>query len=271
LDIKTFQVKIPMLDYFDQIYIINLESRPDRLEEMSAEFHKIGIDIKHEKINMFKAIRPERFEDWPTQGAKGCYLSHLAVLKDAKQQGFERILILEDDVNFVQYFNFLFEETIHQLKAAQLNGTAWNIFYAGHRVSKQNQEKISHAFQMSQSFSKNLFKPDPNTEIFCLHLIALTKPTIAQMIDHLEDIKSKPMGDPNGGKMHVDGAYNWFRRLHPEIVTFIAFPELGYQRSSRTDIHTLKWFDILPIFKSAASAARKVKNNLFGKSGDFIS
>ncbi len=260
---NSLPINTPTLDYFDQIYIINLEFRKDRLAEMSAEFGKIGIDFHHPKINVFKAIRPESFEDWPTQGAKGCYLSHIAVLKDARKNGYERIIVLEDDVNFVQYFNILMDETIQQLKKTTENGKPWDIFYGGHRVKNATQKEMMQAYKQNKLFSQNLFKPTPETEIYCLHFIALTKQIIPKTIIYLETIMSKPMGDPTGGRMHADGAYNWFRNTHKDALVLMAYPQLGFQRSSRTDIHTLRWFDRLPLFKVAVTVARKIKNSVY--------
>jgi len=49
--------------------------------------------------------------------------------------------------------------------------------------------------------------------------------------------------------MHVDGAYTWFRRTHPTRRTWVALPELGHQRQSRTDIHPLRWYDRWPLVR----------------------
>ena len=61
--------------------------------------------------------------------------------------------------------------------------------------------------------------------------------------------------------MHVDGAYSRFRADNPDVRTFVAMPELGYQRPSRTDIHALRWFDRLPIIKDAVQAARQIRGS----------
>ena len=60
--------------------------------------------------------------------------------------------------------------------------------------------------------------------------------------------------------MHVDGAYCWFRHAHPHFRTLLAVPELGYQRSSRTDIHDLRWFDRVPVAREAVAWLRQWRN-----------
>lgn len=59
--------------------------------------------------------------------------------------------------------------------------------------------------------------------------------------------------------MHVDGAYNWVRRLNPDLPTLMASPQLGSQRPSRTDIHQLKWFDKVPGIRDLATFARRLR------------
>jgi glycosyl transferase, family 25 len=58
--------------------------------------------------------------------------------------------------------------------------------------------------------------------------------------------------------MHVDGAYSWFRRQHPEVITLLAMPELGHQRSSRTDIHDLNWYDRSIVLRPLVSVLRRI-------------
>lgn len=71
----------------DQIYCINLISRPDRYQSMKKFESDIGA-----KINFF---RPERD---PSGGTIGCFKSHISVIKSAYDAGYNRILVLEDDI-----------------------------------------------------------------------------------------------------------------------------------------------------------------------------
>jgi hypothetical protein len=68
---------------------INLDHRTDRRAEMEAELAKIGLAAER-----FPAIERK-------PGALGCGLSHLAVLRRAKEEGWENVLILEDDFTFL--------------------------------------------------------------------------------------------------------------------------------------------------------------------------
>ena len=75
----------------DKIFFINLDHRTDRLSEIREELESRGLAELSER---FPAIRHE------TIGGVGCGRSHIEVLKLAKERGYSRILILEDDFMF---------------------------------------------------------------------------------------------------------------------------------------------------------------------------
>lgn len=70
---------------FEDAYYINLDRRTDRREEMEGELLKLGISATR-----FPAIDME-------YGPTGCILSHLAVIKDARDRKLKSVLIFEDD------------------------------------------------------------------------------------------------------------------------------------------------------------------------------
>ena len=83
-------------DLVDKIIFINLDHRTDRMENMNKFFQEAGIPAK--KIIRFSAIR-----DSP--GIVGAARSHISVLKMIIANGWENALILEDDVQWVNYSN----------------------------------------------------------------------------------------------------------------------------------------------------------------------
>jgi len=57
----------------------------------------------------------------------GCLLSHINILKDAREKKYNSILILEDDVIITSKYN---EETLQKLKTYTKNKT-WKLIYLG--------------------------------------------------------------------------------------------------------------------------------------------
>ena len=97
-------IKSNFIDYFDKVYIINLPHRADRREEIDVQLRKVGLALNHPKVTLFNAIKPDEAGEFPSIGAKGCFLSHLGVLKDAQLKRFEQILIFEDDLDLSKTF-----------------------------------------------------------------------------------------------------------------------------------------------------------------------
>jgi GR25 family glycosyltransferase involved in LPS biosynthesis len=98
-------------EYFDQVYVINLDSRPDRLKSAFEEFKKIGASfVKIAAVDGYK--EDLEVPDFPgadpaywNPGAAGLVLTTIKLLTHAKKMGYHRILICEDDVEFDKDFN----------------------------------------------------------------------------------------------------------------------------------------------------------------------
>ena len=71
-------------------FYINLETRPDRKQHVERELLKVGI-----KAQRFNAIRLPN-------GAIGCSMSHLKCLEIAKQNNWDHVCIIEDDIQFLK-------------------------------------------------------------------------------------------------------------------------------------------------------------------------
>lgn len=225
--------------YFSRIYVINLASRSDRRREMAQELARVGLSYDDEMVNLFTAVCPDEAGQFPSIGARGCFLSHLGILKDAAARNDGPIAIFEDDLALATDFA---ERAPAMLEA--LAQEDWAIFYGGYE---------NHVFE-----TEGLIAATPETPLRTTHFICFNQPVIGAVIDHLETLLSRQRGDPAGGPMHVDGAYHWFRNAHPELATFAASPPLGYQRSSRSDIAALRWYDRTPVVDRAVALMRKI-------------
>jgi glycosyl transferase family 25 len=230
---------------FERIFIINLASRADRRQEMSEQLSRVGLSADSEQIRFFNAVRPTEAEGFPTIGTRGAFMSHLGVLRQAVAEGLERILILEDDVNFSQDF-------VPRATALMqsLEGTKFDMFYGGYELH-----------DAMPPMSENGWVRLPAAHrIQNAHFIGFEGRAIAAVERYLSAILERAPGDPEGGPMHVDGAYSWFRRAHPLFETVLAVPELGHQRASRTDIHELAWYDKMPGVREIVATVRRARN-----------
>ena len=100
----------------DRIYLINMERSTDRLEHFMNEVEKHQLPV--DKIQIFKAIdaskhdfTPEELELTSNMIKRGelntviCnFLSHYYIWKDMKEKSYKNILVLQDDVYFVNDF-----------------------------------------------------------------------------------------------------------------------------------------------------------------------
>ncbi len=91
------------------------------------------------------------------------------------------------------------------------------------------------------------------------HIYVINLP---DLIPYMAAIYSRPLGDPQGGAMHVDGAYSWFRAAHPQCLTIAPVRSISVQRSSRSDIHPLRWFDRIPVLAPIVGSLRRVRASL---------
>jgi glycosyl transferase, family 25 len=216
------------------VYVINLERRTDRRRAMQSELLRVGWDAV-----FFPAIQPSSSAGFDSIGARGCFLSHLSVLKAARAARVRRLVILEDDVNFARDF-----ETRWQSAMTELDCLDWSICYPGHAIS---------------NLPLGVSPVAPETSVLCAHFMVIDNSAIDSLVEGLETILARPAGNPMGGPMHVDGAYSTIRRQNRALKTFAIFPVLGYQRPSRTDIRRGAWFDRLSMLEPVVSAIRKVK------------
>jgi hypothetical protein len=205
-----------MLDDFD-CYVINLPERVDRLRDFRLP------------AKVFPAIRPTSPNGFESIGARGCFLSHLSVLKLARDRP---LMIFEDDCDLV--------------KGARWEPLGdWGIFYGGHRLEHPETPLA------------------PDVPVVTAHMVGFHPDIIQRLITYLEAMLRRAPGDARGGPMHIDGAYSWFRRENPDVITKLAIPPIAFQRPSRSSIHPPRWVEKVPMvdtmrrIKRAASMIRR--------------
>ena len=106
-------------EFFDKVVVINLDRRTDRMEKLDPQLKELGIQYKR-----FSAVDGKKLDIDPIVAG---LRSHLQVMKQIAGQ---RVLILEDDAQFVEDFNEKFEKVMQTLPED------WDIFYLGALVPK---------------------------------------------------------------------------------------------------------------------------------------
>ena len=181
--------------YFDKIYCINLDSRPDRWEECLIEFKKIGIQ---NHIERFPAISLH-------PGIAGCTKSHYEIVKLAKKNNYKNVLIFEDDVSFTSnnFFDIL-EKSFSQLTNQNL---VYDLLYLGGNLNPDN--------TINYLIDDNLAKL---TYCKTTHAYAINSSVYNKFIN---DFKNIDWGDNN----------NWFHgnqnRLNIDVWLYRNFQTLG--------------------------------------------
>lgn len=236
------------LEAMGPLYLINLAHRHDRRREFAAELGRIGLSLADPRVRIFPAVRPDAAGSFPSIGARGCFLSHLGVLRAALAEDAAGVVVCEDDLDFSADFARRMPEILAALPAAD-----WDMVYAGH---------YGLPADLSADLPGGLVRLDPAQRVRATHFLLFRRSVLPALIAYLEAMLARPRGHPDGGPMHVDGAFNWFRKTHPDRIALAVLPALGHQRSSRTDIATRRWFDRLPFLRQTAGALHRVAARL---------
>lgn len=229
------------MEFFDRGYVINLAHRVDRRQEMEKELEKAGMPFAPGKVELFSAIKPDSPGPFQSIGYRGCFLSHLNILKKAREEGLKNVLVMEDDLELRQDFH-QYEDII----LSELTETDWDIVHFGYQ-HEQSPQINEVTLPILQTFSG---------EIIGTQFYAVNGKAFDQLIDFFELLLQRPAGHPDGGPMSPDGVFNVFKWQHPNIVRLIAVPIFGYQRSSLSDISP-QWFDNVPLLNVVLGAARQ--------------
>ena len=211
-------------EYFSKIYCINLDSRPDRYNECLREFKKLNIDVQRVSgINGKLYFRPGLNL---SAGAYGLLLTNIRIIEDAIMNEHKNILVLEDDVKFIDIFYKIFNEKITLLPndwdLLYLGGN--NVFHQGKfnlitgdknfKVTKENYKTLNHELCKT-------------TWTQTTHAVAIN----SKFYDILMDSIRKNMTQP------IDLQYCILQQAGYNAYTFL--PSLALQRPSFSDIENV--------------------------------
>lgn len=164
----------------DKVFILNLDRRVDRMASMRNLMNEMYI-MNWER---FPAIRPnfnkidrelysgyKRFRKINkkyVKGSVGCKLSHLGIIKLAKERRYKNILILEDDIEFNGNMRHV------DIGLRELQNLNWDILYLGLNKAKYLPTKNS-------IFIKKVYSG------LCTHAYIVNRKSYTKIIHLLQD------------------------------------------------------------------------------------
>jgi GR25 family glycosyltransferase involved in LPS biosynthesis len=128
------KIEININNYFDKIFYINLDKDLERNTKMISQFQKWGI-TNYERISgtVFHEIPHNYFwRNFNTDkisikyilGSLGARNSHFRIMEMAINRSYNKILVLEDDVEFIEDPNLMLKNNLDKLES-------WDMLYFG--------------------------------------------------------------------------------------------------------------------------------------------
>lgn len=198
---KEIIIPMSLNRFFDKIYCINLDRRPDRWAKAKEQFDKFNIEVER-----FSAVDGNVLENKTKllNGELGIIKSNLEVIKQAKEKRYKNILIFEDDVQLDDDFNTKFDKWIKQVPKD------WKFLYLGG----------NHVGGL-HPINRNVYKMFNS---FAIHAFGIDSELFTELIDQLDD---------ENIEQAVDVIYGFLHRYYP---SYTFKPPLAWQSEGFSDI-----------------------------------
>ena len=187
------------LDRIDKTFIVNLDSRPDRLQSLLATEPRLKdimtrIPAVHGKTLQMNPTIYKLCKDNPFQWKKsviGCYLSHLTIWTRILQEPGNLFLVLEDDVRFQPGWDELWNKA-----AAIMPQDAELIYWGG--VLPPNKHVLPLVSESINEYwsrirPNTLFSREPSSLFhFCTYSYLITKAGAGKLIQYIQSLHGMP-------------------------------------------------------------------------------
>jgi GR25 family glycosyltransferase involved in LPS biosynthesis len=183
-------------------YVVNLDKRPDRLVSCEDAWYKLN-------------FYPERFSAIENENpALGCYLSHLEILKRARDAN-KSVIIFEDDIEIIN-----FEEKLIEKALDEIYNMDWAMLYLGGNILKPFHQVTPHLAKLTHCQST--------------HAYGINKKYLPTIVDFVEK-----------NMFIIDCLYADY--IVPQLPCYITIPMMAIQRSDYSDIEKRKMTYDIPV------------------------
>lgn len=174
-----------------KIYCISLKKRTDRRKHITEMMAKHGLEFE-----FFDAIENKN-------GTLGCFDSHVEVLKLAREKGLDKVMIMEDDCEFIRDFEL--PEFPDNWEMLFLGGAVNMIYDRYNKDWYQVSTWYAHCYLVKSSLFDELIETAERLrgkkaidEVYCedihyQHYTYIIYPLLAQQYDNYSDIEQKRM------------------------------------------------------------------------------
>lgn len=130
---------IDINEYFDNVYLLNLDREPLRYEKTKNKLDYLNIEFERFTAIDGEEIPGDEYDYSAFRLGRGmienkyalaCLRSHMAIINDAKSNDYKRILVFEDDVLICEEINKHIQKLI--------NIADWKLLYLGSSQYKWN-------------------------------------------------------------------------------------------------------------------------------------
>jgi GR25 family glycosyltransferase involved in LPS biosynthesis len=200
-------------EYFDKIYCINLDRRPDRWYESVKIFEANGLEVER-----FPACDGQLIDTGYGKvynGELGGTISHTRIIKKILDSGVKNALILEDDIEFNENF---FEKTRESLEELPEN---WDmLFFGGNHTG--GYDKVT----------KNLVRV---YRTYALHCYAVNRKALEVIYDNMIRFIGHTLSCNRQLTPSVAADY-YMAKTHPLLNVYSIHPNITWQRESFSDL-----------------------------------
>jgi hypothetical protein len=195
------------MNFFEEVYYINLDERVDRRCLFETQAAELEIPVtRFSGIHLTECDMPSRWkcyydeahdkntDNWhrskkQTMAEIGCAYSHIRVIKIAKQRRLKNVLIFEDDCLFLNTWKQNIQSIVNEIKSLENN---WDIIYFGGELPGpiqtgpvlNNKLILSrggiyclHAYCVNERFFDTILAYDPE---FCRQIDVMMVNTLSQ-------------------------------------------------------------------------------------------
>jgi GR25 family glycosyltransferase involved in LPS biosynthesis len=127
-------------------FYINLARRPDRAKRVEEEFDKHNLDVSWWPAQDWQETTVPsdsiKLSEPNAAGILACAMSHISLIRHARDNGFKAIVIFEDDIE-------LSEDFADKIKYIEGIDEPWDMFYLG-----------CHSYRSTPTKHENIFRVD---------------------------------------------------------------------------------------------------------------